>query len=190
MGKIIKITESELHNIIKNKIYETLEHNIDLEYSPAIGNKKRGPGEDIEDQMKKRKNKKLDEDSMFERDIMMKRGDGEMDYEGDDEMGTTSKTVTIELDENDYAVAFKNVLGREPQEEDFETLPIDVQVKINANHNVSKGDYMTPGTDDIEISNWSINDHGFDELPDDDKRIVEKAVECHIEACTPDELIA
>ena len=61
MGKTIKLTEAELHRIIKEKIQEALEHNVDLEYSPAIGNKKRGPGKDTMDQMRKRRNTKLDE---------------------------------------------------------------------------------------------------------------------------------
>ena len=61
MGKIVKLTEAELHRLIKEKIQEALEHNVDLEYSPAIGNKKRGPGKDTMDQMKKRRNTKLDE---------------------------------------------------------------------------------------------------------------------------------
>lgn len=61
MGKIVKLTEAELHKIIKEKIQEALEHNVDLEYSPAIGNKKRGPGKDTMDQMRKRRNTKLDE---------------------------------------------------------------------------------------------------------------------------------
>ena len=61
MGKIVKLTEAELHKLIKEKIQEALEHNVDLEYSPAIGNKKRGPGKDTMDQMRKRRNTKLDE---------------------------------------------------------------------------------------------------------------------------------
>ena len=61
MGKVIKLTEEDLNRIIREKINEALEHNVDLEYSPAIGNKKRGPGKDSMDQMKKRRNKKLDE---------------------------------------------------------------------------------------------------------------------------------
>ena len=58
MKRQIKLTEEELFNLIGNKIQEAINN---LGYKPAIGNKKRGPGEDIEDQMKKRKNIKLDE---------------------------------------------------------------------------------------------------------------------------------
>lgn len=58
MKRQIKLTEEELKNLIQNKIQEAVNN---LDYMPAIGNKKRGPGEDIEDQMTKRKNTKLDE---------------------------------------------------------------------------------------------------------------------------------
>lgn len=66
MGKQVKITEEELHSLIKSKILEAVEDikklGKNLGYAPAIGNKKRGPGDEIEDQMTKRKNKKLDEE--------------------------------------------------------------------------------------------------------------------------------
>lgn len=61
MGKQIKLSEEELHNLIKSKVLEAAQKMVDLGYAPAIGNKKRGPGEEIEDQMKKRRNTKLDE---------------------------------------------------------------------------------------------------------------------------------
>ena len=66
MAKQVKISEEELHGLIANKIMEALESvkETDLEYSPAIGNKKRGPGKKVEDQMTKRRNKKMDEETV------------------------------------------------------------------------------------------------------------------------------
>ena len=92
MGKVIKLTEEEIFNIIKQKINEALEHNVDLDYSPAIGNKKRGPGKESMDQMKKRKNTKLDED-IDERDIIRRYPDGYEDYDGDDGVGDTGSLM-------------------------------------------------------------------------------------------------
>lgn len=61
MRRSIRLTEEELHRLIGRKIMEALEHNVDLDYSPAIGNKKRGPGKHTMDKMNKRRNKRMDE---------------------------------------------------------------------------------------------------------------------------------
>lgn len=306
MEKVIKLTEADLHKIIMDKIQEALEHNVDLGYKPAIGNKKRKPGDEIEDQMRKRRNVKLDEsleeeqgphdpsqlyddvygeiepyldkwgagpvygwrgdkgvafpvrggkwivitmmgfngyyndDSFFvtisqygadsaedadkflayvnlydlndaitklvgggvneglkknfrlnEKSIYRRLPDGDLDYDGEEDDGSSvDEKITIELDENDYAVAFKNVLGREPVEDDFETLPIDVTVRIKGGYSRTSGDYWTPGSEDFEISDWEIADKHYNSLTDDAKKIVYAAADAHIEACDPYDLIS
>lgn len=305
MEKVIKLTEADLHKIIMDKIQEALEHNVDLGYKPAIGNKKRKPGDEIEDQMRKRRNTKLDEsleeiqgphdqsqvyddiygeiepilskigaspvygfrgdkgvsfsvkdgrwvvikpmgfngyyndDSLMvtiskyptddpyeadkaytyvnlydlndaliklcgssvneskknsrlnEKSIYRRLPDGDLDYDGEEDDGSSvDEKVTIELDENDYAVAFKNVLGREPVEDDFETLPIDITVRIKGGYNRTSGDYWTPGSEDFEISDWEIADKSYDSLTDDAKKIVYAAADAHIETCDPYDLIS
>ena len=182
MGKVIRLTESDLRNFIKAKVQEALEHNVDLGYKPAIGNKKRKPGDEIEDQMTKRRNTKLDE-----RSIYRKGPDGEPDYEGEDG-DSGNKTVTVELDEQDYAIAFKQVVGREPREEDFENLPIDVQVKVNINTTQTRGDYDTPGTSECDITGWEITDPSCGALDEKEMEVVRAAVGVHLEACDPSEL--
>ena len=107
MRKTIKLTEEELNRLITSKLQEELEHNVDLEYSPAIGNKKRGPGKNSMDQMKKRRNKSLDEESIYRR-----LPDGDTDYEG--ETGGNEGTYTLELSDDAYAFAFQQVYGRVP----------------------------------------------------------------------------
>ena len=290
MGKHIKLTEEDLRKFIKAKVQEALEHNVNLGYKPAIGNKKRKPGDEIEDQMTKRRNTKLDEqqgphdpsqiyddvypvleehlvswgagpvygwrgdkgvafpvkggkwitivpmgfngyynddsflvtisqygtedpdeaDKAFgyvdiyqlpeaisklvgsaaplnERSIYRKGPDGEPDYEGEDGDGG-NKTVTIELDEQDYAIAFKQVAGREPREEDFDRLPIDVQVKVNTNTTKTKGDYDTPGTSECDITGWEIVDPSCGGLEEMEMEVVKAAVGVHLEACDSNEL--
>ena len=178
MGKCIRLSEEQLRNLIKDTLMEAINENTDLGYAPAIGNKKRGPGEDIEDQMKKRKNKKLDE------------GFGE-DYDG--EFGPTNSGVkTVEIGEPAYAFAFHEIYGRVPNDlnatlEDA-GLPEAVQVKFNLTNTVSRGDYDTPGSVDYGIDNWDIDESAFENIDPEWFDVIRKAVEYEMENIDGNEL--
>ena len=192
MGKCIKLTESELLNVIKMKIQEATEGNIDLGYEPAIGNKKRGPGDKIGDQMRKRKNTKLDED-VDERDIIRRYPDGYEDYDGDDGVGTEyyGKETIIELTDDAYAYAFKAVYGNTPGnlsdvlEEN--NLPIDITIKYDLNVEEDPGDYWTPPYCNAEIADWEIGDNlkEYGEL----EAVIRKAAEYEVESISPYDLM-
>ena len=191
MGKTIKLTEEELHKIIKEKIQEALEHNVDLEYSPAIGNKKRGPGKDTMDQMKKRRNTKLDED-VDERDIIRRLADGYEDYDGDDGVGNTSGSYSLGLDDNAYSYAFEQIYGKVPGNlsdllEEYE-LPEEVEISFSLDIDEDPGDYWTPPYSEATISDWGINDDYFDKLSPEMAKIVEKAVEYAMESVDGNDL--
>ena len=192
MGKIIKLTEDELHRIIKQKIQEALEHNVDLDYSPAIGNKKRGPGKETMDQMKKRRNTKLDED-IDERDIMRRYPDGYEDYDGDDCVGGPENgSFYLELGEDAYSYAFQEIYGRVPGNlsdliEEYE-LPEEVDVRFSLDITVSPGDYDTPSNSDAEVSDWEIKDTYVDSLSPEMGQIVQKAAEYAMESVDANEL--
>ena len=190
MKRTIKLTEEELHNIIKKKINEAV---AKLGYSPAIGNKKRGPGDDIKDQMTKRKNTKLDED-IDERDIIRRFPDGYEDYDGDDGVGDSSNgKYTVTLDADSYAYAFKEVYGRVPEnlsdileENDF---PEEVDVGVSLKVDYDPGDRDTPPSHNVDIENWEIDDDyimsGFNgEFRD----VIAKAVDYEMERAYPDDV--
>ena len=172
MGKVIKLTEEELHRVIREKIQEALEHNVDLDYSPAIGNKKRGPGKETMDQMKKRKNTKLDED-VDERDIYRRLPDGDLDYDGDDGIGGSQEGgYMLELSEDAYAYAFEQVNGRVPGNlsdllEEY-SLPEDVEVRFTLDA-------------DGSLSDWEINDSRASNANPEMEEIIRKAAEYAIE---------
>lgn len=172
MGKVIKLTEEELHRVIREKIQEALEHNVDLDYSPAIGNKKRGPGKETMDQMKKRKNTKLDED-VDERDIYRRLPDGDLDYDGDDGIGGSQEGgYMLELSEDAYAYAFEQVNGRVPGNlsdllEEY-SLPEDVEVRFTLDA-------------DGSLSDWEINDSRASNANPEMEEIIQKAAEYAIE---------
>ena len=173
MGKQVKITEEELHSLIKSKILEAVEDikklGKNLGYAPAIGNKKRGPGDDIEDQMAKRKNKKLDED--FDeawKPIYRRLPDGDMDYDGDEWDGGPADSGNFELELSDEALtyALEKVAGIKTNgnDDDFidtmmRRIGFDGMVTINLDFNVTsdKGDYWTPPSSDVELNNWEIS---------------------------------
>jgi hypothetical protein len=191
MGKTIKLTEEELHRIIKQKIQEALEHNVDLDYSPAIGNKKRGPGKETMDQMKKRRNTKLDED-VDERDIIRRYPDGYEDYDGDDGVGSNSGSYTLELDEDAYSYAFGQIYGKVPGNisdllEEYE-LPEEVEIKFWLDIDEDPGDYWTPPYSNAEISDWEIVDDYSDRLSPEMCKIVEKAAEYAMENVSGNDL--
>ena len=191
MGKVIKITEEELHNIIKTKIQEALEHNVDLEYSPAIGNKKRGPGKNSMDQMKKRRNTRLDEE-LNERDIYRRLPDGELDYDGDDgEDEPVNGTTWIELPSEAYAYGFREVFGKVPENlndilEDEELMD-EVEVKFSISSTEHYGDYWTPGYTETEIDDWEIVSD-LSRLSDEFKKVVHLAAEYEIDSMAPAEI--
>ena len=172
MGKVIKLTEEELHRVIREKIQEALEHNVDLDYSPAIGNKKRGPGKETMDQMKKRKNTKLDED-VDERGIYRRLPDGDLDYDGDDGIGGPQEGgYMLELSEDAYAYAFEQVNGRVPGNlsdllEEY-NLPEDVEVRFTLDA-------------DGSLSDWEINDSRASNANPEMEEIIQKAAEYAIE---------
>lgn len=192
MGKVIKLTEQQLLNIIKTKIQEATEGNVDLGYEPAIGNKKRGPGDKISDQMKKRKNTKLDED-IDERDIIIRHPDGYEDYDGDDGEGTEyyGKTTYIELTDNAYSYAFEQIYGKVPGnlsdvlEEN--NLPIEVEIKYDIDYTEDPGDYDTPPYSNAELANWEI----IDDLKEygEFENVIRKATEYEVEAKSPYDLM-
>ena len=191
MGKVIKLTEEELHNIIRAKIEEALEHNVDLDYSPAIGNKKRGPGKDTMDQMKKRKNTKLDE-GLDEKPIYRRLPDGELDYDGDDgEGGPEDGTAWIEIPNDTYAYCLKKVFGEVPQNlEDFleeNDLPEEIEVSFSISRTEYSGDRWTPGNTETEIDDWSIVDD-FSNLSDELKKVIRLAAEYEIDAMAPEDI--
>ena len=191
MGKTIKLTEEELHRIIKQKIQEALEHNVDLDYSPAIGNKKRGPGNETMDQMKKRRNTKLDED-VDERDIIRRYEDGYEDYDGDDGVDSHSGSYTLELSEDAYSYAFEQIYGKVPGNisdllEEYE-LPEEVDVKFWLDIDEDPGDYWTPPYSNAEISDWEIDDDYLDRLSPEMYKIVEKAAEYAMESISGNDL--
>ena len=190
MGKQIKISEEELHSLIKNKILEAVENiekmGKDLGYAPAIGNKKRGPGKNVEDQMKKRRNTKLDED-IDERDIYRRLPDGDYDYDGDDGSDTEDGATTITLDAADYRLALEDIYGR-----DFENVdelweeynwPEDISIKYTVHTTCDRGDYDTPSYCDEELADWEIDEDGryLSSLSPETFKLVEKAVEHHME---------
>ena len=190
MGKQIKISEEELHSLIKNKILEAVENiekmGKDLGYAPAIGNKKRGPGKNVEDQMKKRRNTKLDED-IDERDIYRRLPDGDYDYDGDDGSDTEDGATTITLDADDYRLALEDIYGR-----DFENVdelweeynwPEDISIKYTVHTTCDRGDYDTPSYCDEELADWEIDEDEryLSSLSPEMFKLVEKAVEHHME---------
>ena len=186
MAKIIKLTEEDINKVIRQKVQEALEHNVDLEYSPAIGNKKRGPGKDTIDQMKKRRNTKLDED-IDERDIYRRLPDGDYDYDGDDGSDTEDGTTTITLDADDYRLALEDIYGR-----DFENVdelweeynwPEDISIKYTVRTTCNRGDYDTPSYCDEELADWEIDEDEryLSSLSPETFKLVKKAVEHHME---------
>ena len=189
MGRQIKLTEEELHNLINSKIKEAVNN---LGYAPAIGNKKRGPGDEIEDQMTKRKNKKMDE-GVDEDPIYRRLPDGETDYDGDDGIGGPETfKKTIELSDDAYAYAFENVYGRQPANlsdilEEY-NLPFEIDVRVSLNIKSSPGDYYTPGSEDVSIDEWDIDDDSFDDFSGELRSIIRKAAEYALESYSPDEL--
>ena len=191
MGKTIKLTEEELHRIIKQKIQEALEHNVDLDYSPAIGNKKREPGKETMDQMKKRRNTKLDED-VDERDIIRRYEDGYEDYDGDDGVDSHSGSYTLELSEDAYSYAFEQIYGKVPGNisdllEEYE-LPEEVDIKFWLDIDEDPGDYWTPPYSNAEISDWEIDDDYLDRLSPEMRKIAEKAAEYAMESISGNDL--
>lgn len=188
MGKVIKITEEELHNIIKTKIQEALEHNVDLEYSPAIGNKKRGPGKDTMDQMKKRRNTKLDE-GLDEKPIYRRLPDGDLDYDGDDGEDTSgSGTMWVDIPNDSYAYALKKVFGEVPEnlEEYLEEneLMDEIEVSVSLDITEYSGDYWTPGGAEAELEDWSIVSD-LSQFSDELKKVIYLATYYEIEAMNP-----
>ena len=177
MGKTIKLTEAELHKLIFSKLKEELEHNVDLEYSPAIGNKKRGPGDNSMDQMKKRRNTSLDEESIYR-----KLPDGDVDYEG--ETGGNEGMHRIELSEEAYAYAFKQVYGRVPNDlyavMEYYGLPETVDIDFTLSDKDMDGNR--------EIEDWRVDEFslygGDSEMVD----IIKKAAEYEMENISGDEL--
>ena len=192
MAKIIKLTEEDISKVIRQKVQESLEHNVDLEYSPAIGNKKRGPGKETMDQMKKRKNTKLDEET-DEKDIYRRLPDGDYDYDGDDGVGTEyyGKTTYIELTDNAYSYAFEQIYGKVPGnlsdvlEEN--NLPIEVEIKYDIDYTEDPGDYDTPPYSNAELANWEI----IDDLKEygEFENVIRKATEYEVEAKSPYDLM-
>ena len=181
MGKTIKLTEDELHRLISSKICEELEHNVDLEYSPAIGNKKRGPGKNSMDQMKKRRNKNLDE-SFDEKSIYRRLPDGDLDYEG--ETGENEGTYTLEISNDAYALAFQQVYGRVPGNLDAiledSAMPESVTIKFTLSD---------PDVDgNREIENWDIDESCLSDTWPEMVDVVGMAVEYEMENVTGDEL--
>ena len=181
MGKVIKITEEELHNIIKTKIQEALEHNVDLEYSPAIGNKKRGPGKNTMDQMKKRRNTALDE-GLDEKPIYRRLPNGDLDYDGDDgdNGGSGYGLYTVELDEDDFEYGFKNVFGNVPENMDEILENNDVgeiiEIRISVDVEEDPGDYWTAPWGNAEITGWEM-ESDLSDLSEDLKKVVYYATE-------------
>ncbi len=190
MKRTIKLTEEELHNIIKEKINEAV---AKLGYSPAIGNKKRGPGYDIKDQMTKRKNKKLDEE-FDERDIYRRLPNGDVDYDGDDGVGDSSSgKYTVQLSDDSYAYAFKEVYGRVPEnlsdileENDF---PEEVEVGVSLKVDYDPGDRDTPPSHNVDIENWEIeDDYIMSSFSGEFRDVIAKAVDYEMERTYPDDV--
>lgn len=189
MGKQIKLSEEELHNLINSKIKEAVEKMTDLGYSPAIGNKKRGPGDEIEDQMTKRKNKKMDE-SFDEAPIYRRLPGGETDYEGEDSASSGKKT--IELTDDDYAFAFEQIYGRVPGDlsdvlEEY-NLPFEIGIKFSLNMVDEPGTYDTPGYSETSISDWDIDDEVMNSFTNELREIIRKAAESAVENLDTEDL--
>lgn len=190
MAKQIKLTEEELRNLIASKIQEALEHNVDLEYSPAIGNKKRGPGKDSMDQMSKRKNKKMDE-GVDEAPIYRRLPDGDLDYDGEDGE-SNSGTKAIPLSNEAYVWAFKETYGRVPGDIDdiIEEwgLPDEICVRFTLKITSDDGDYYNPPYSNADIEDWEIEDESFDDFGYSVQDIIKKAAEYEMDAMSGNEL--
>ena len=191
MGKVIKLTEEEIFNIIKQKKNEALEHNVDLDYSPAIGNKKRGPGKESMDQMKKRKNTKLDED-IDERDIIRRYPDGYEDYDGDDGVGDTgSGNYTIDISD-DIVDAFREVFSKkmgddidwdsfaDEKYEEF-NLPAEIEVDVDIQDNYDEGDYWTAPSGGKYINDYEIVSGQIENYPPEIQEAIKIAVSNHMD---------
>lgn len=181
MGKTIKLTEAELNRLIASKLQEELEHNVDLEYSPAIGNKKRGPGKKSMDQMAKRRNRSLDE-SFDEKSIYRRLPDGDLDYEG--ETGGNEGTYTLEISDDAYALAFQQVYGRVPGNLDAtledSAMPESVTIKFTLSDPDIDGNR--------EIENWDIDESCLRDTWPEMADVVRMAAEYEMENISGDEL--
>lgn len=179
MGKQIRLSEEELSNLIKNKVMEAIEK-TGLGYLPAIGNKKRGPGNEIEDQMRKRKNKKLDETF----------GGSVVAYA--DKFKDDNVNETIELSNDAYAYAFEQIYGRVPGNlpDILGDFPEDVDVRFSLSIRITPQSYDFPGDRETEITGWAINDEWVERLDGDKREIIEKAAEYVIANIDPDTLSA
>jgi hypothetical protein len=191
MAKIIKLTEEDISKVIRQKVQEALEHNVDLEYSPAIGNKKRGPGKETMDQMKKRKNTKLDED-IDERDIYRRLSGGDYDYDGDDGEGYDSGKRWITLGKNAYEYAFDKVFGQVPDNMDEylseHDLPEDIEVSVSISTESDPGDYWTPPYSESKLEDWEMLTK-IDDLDENFQKVVRLAAEYEVESMDPSEFI-
>ena len=177
MGKTIKLTEEELNRLIASKLQEELEHNVDLEYSPAIGNKKRGPGKNSMDQMKKRRNKSLDEESIYRR-----LPDGDADYEG--ETGGNEGTYTLELSDDAYAFAFQQVYGRVPGNLDAVLEDSAMPESVTIRFTLSDADI----DGNREIEDWDFDEDSLADTWPEMVDVVRMAAEYEMENISGDEL--
>lgn len=182
MGKQIRLSEEELSNLIKNKVMEAIEK-TGLGYLPAIGNKKRGPGNEIEDQMRKRKNKKLDE-------AFDEINGSVVAYADKFEDGDVNET--IDLSNDAYAYAFEQIYGRVPGDlpDILEDFPEDVDVRFSLSIRITPQSYDFPGDRETEITGWAIDDEWVERLDRDKREIIEKAAEYVIANIDPDTLSA
>ena len=181
MGKIVKLTEEELHKIIREKIQEALEHNVDLDYSPAIGNKKRGPGKETLDQMKKRKNTKLDEslDETFD------ERDDDIEF-FEDEENYKDRETEISLTEEDYEYAFEKMFGKADNVggliEKY-NLPDWTKIEYDLDVTVEDDTYWTPGGTYCELTRWEVKPEALEGYSEECQELIKLAagyeVECN-----------
>lgn len=181
MGKIVKLTEEELHKIIREKIQEALEHNVDLDYSPAIGNKKRGPGKETLDQMKKRKNTKLDEslDETFD------ERDDDIEF-FEDEENYKNRETEIDLTEEDYEYAFEQMFGKADNVVELiekYNLPDWTKIEYDLDVTVEDDTYWTPGGTDCELTRWEVKPEALEGYSEECQELIKLAagyeVECN-----------
>ena len=173
MGKVIKLTESELLNIVRRKINEALEHNVDLDYSPAIGNKKRGPGKNTMDQMRKRRNTALDEDILHETSLRDSNG-----------------YCTIDISD-EVVDAFKTVFGEEMGDDvDWEAfadekyeelgLPQEIELHVDFEDTYDPGDDWTGPSGGEYITGYEITEGQIENYPPEIQEVIKTAVSEHM----------
>lgn len=119
-------------------------------------------------------------------DIIRRYADGYEDYDGYElDPGDAEGEQYIEIDNNLYKLAIKELFGKIVSDEELESyeLPEDVLVSYSISTSYSRGDYYTPPSSESELDSWEVVPSELNSLETPEKKaIVQKAAELYMES--------